>query len=97
MFEVVLITIMWIIGFFSGMIYKHFQVNKMRDKLKATNSYVRFYKGKLHDCEKLYGKLVNYLDDWYKEEVEVDEFGMIKIFRLDGTRSLDEPWENRDV
>tara|TARA_R100001086_G_scaffold233186_1_gene154742 strand:- start:692 stop:982 length:291 start_codon:yes stop_codon:yes gene_type:complete len=73
MYESMMMIIMWVMGLFGGMIYKHFQVNKLRAELKQQKAQTKYVNGLVYDYKESNKKLFNKTLK-YQTYIEV-EFG----------------------
>lgn len=74
---------MWLMGLFGGMIYKHFQVNKLRGELKSHKAQSKHYKGQVYHLEQDADKLVDEIIKYQKYLIE--EYGKDVKFIEGGT------------
>tara|TARA_R100001163_G_scaffold42755_1_gene32301 strand:+ start:229 stop:483 length:255 start_codon:yes stop_codon:yes gene_type:complete len=73
-------------GLFGGMIYKHFQVNKLRGELKQQTAQTKYVNGLAYDLKQDKKELLNEILQ-YKTYIEV-EFGRQVIF-IEGKEYVD--------
>lgn len=83
--ESIMMMLMWLMGLFGGMIYKHFQVNKLRGEVKRYKAESKHYKGQVYHLEQDADKLVDEILD-YKNYIK-DEFGREVVFIEGGTQT----------
>ena len=74
---------MWLMGLFGGMIYKHFQVNKLRGEVKRYKAESKHYKGQVYHLEQDADKLVDEIIKYQKYLIE--EYGTDVKFIEGGT------------
>lgn len=75
---------MWLMGLFGGMIYKHFQVNKLRGEVKRYKAESKHYKGQVYHLEQDADSLVDEILN-YKHYIK-DEFSREVVFIEGGTQ-----------
>lgn len=85
MYESMMMIVMWIMGLFGGMIYKHFQVNKLRGEVKRYKAESKHYKGQVYHLEQDADNLVDEILK-YKHYIK-EEFGREVVFREGGTET----------
>jgi len=81
--ESIMMMLMWLMGLFGGMIYKHFQVNKLRGKVKRYKAESKHYKGQVYYLEQDADKLVDEIIKYQKYLIE--EYGKDVKFIEGGT------------
>ena len=82
--ESIMMMLMWLMGLFGGMIYKHFQVNKLREEVKRYKAESKHYKGQVYHLEQDADNLVDEILN-YKHYIK-DEFGREVVFIEGGTQ-----------
>lgn len=82
--ESIMMMLMWLMGLFGGMIYKHFQVNKLRGEVKRYKAESKHYKGQVYHLEQDADNLVDEILN-YKHYIK-DEFSREVVFIEGGTQ-----------
>lgn len=82
--ESIMMMLMWLMGLFGGMIYKHFQVNKLRGEVKRYKAESKHYKGQVYHLEQDADSLVDEILN-YKHYIK-DEFSREVVFIEGGTQ-----------
>ena len=86
MYESMMMIIMWTMGLFGGMIYKHFQVNKLRAELKQQKAQTKYVNGLAYDLKQSEEESEKRILE-YKTYIE-NEFGRHVIF-IEGKAYVD--------